>query len=213
MKKNKLKYVFENTEDSQLPHSHEEENKDFGSLLPTVDFENRTIYLIGEIEEKMLTWLIPVFSMMDESGKDPIIIRLSSHGGDIYVGMAIHDMIRHAKNNVIVEVFGYAFSIAAIILQAADLRVITENSEIMLHDGSITLSENIPINSNTLNSHTQNLNSLKDKICSIISKRSKIPLNKTKSWLEGETFFTAKEAYDNKLVDQVWRNSAVRRFK
>lgn len=68
-------------------------------------------------------------------GEKPITIIMNNPGGDVYHGMAIYDAIKSCKNHVTVKVYGHAMSMGSWILQAADHRIMTVNSRIMIHYG------------------------------------------------------------------------------
>lgn len=66
----------------------------------------------------------------------PITIIMNNLGGDVQHGMAIYDAIKACKSEVIIKVFGHAMSMGSIILQAADKRVMSPNSKVMIHYGT-----------------------------------------------------------------------------
>lgn len=71
----------------------------------------------------------------------PITIQMNNPGGEVVHGMAIYDAIRLCQNHVTVIVYGRAMSMGSIILQAADERIMTENSKFMIHYGYFGLSD------------------------------------------------------------------------
>jgi ATP-dependent Clp protease protease subunit len=100
-----------------------------------VNLETRTIFIVGEIDEELTRKFLINLHLLDATEGD-IKIWLSSEGGSESDGYAIFDAIRASKNKVIITVLGYAFSMAAVILQAADVRAATKRSRIMIHNGS-----------------------------------------------------------------------------
>ena len=72
----------------------------------------------------------------------PWTITINSGGGDAYAGCGLIDEIRSyaliggGKHEVEIRVRGQAASAAAMILQAADIRTIGQNSILMIHKGS-----------------------------------------------------------------------------
>ena len=75
------------------------------------------------------------FDVASRSGDKPIHIMMNNVGGEVTHGMAIYDAIEGCKNHVTIKVYGHAMSMGSIILQAADRRVMTKNSRIMIHYG------------------------------------------------------------------------------
>src|SRR5690606_35444036 len=63
---------------------------------------------------------------------DPLNIIINNRGGDIQHGLAIYDLIRACKSRVVAKVAGSAESMAAWIFQAADVRLMTPTSRLMV---------------------------------------------------------------------------------
>ena len=68
--------------------------------------------------------------------KGPITIIMNNPGGNWYHGMAIYDRITDSPCHVTVIGTGHVMSMASIILQAADKRLLSRNATILLHSGS-----------------------------------------------------------------------------
>lgn len=65
---------------------------------------------------------------------DEINLYLNSPGGEIWDGMAIFNVLKRHKAVVTGTVDGIAASMASVILQAADKRLVAEGSTVMIHD-------------------------------------------------------------------------------
>lgn len=72
--------------------------------------------------------------------KKPIVIHMKTSGGFWEEGMAIYDIIKACPLHVTILNYTHARSMSSIIFQAADKRVMMENSYFMFHRGSIELS-------------------------------------------------------------------------
>lgn len=72
--------------------------------------------------------------------EEPIRIMMNNQGGDTQHGLAIYDAIRNVSSPVHITVYGHAYSIAAWILQAGDVRRMSKHSSLMIHDGQGTKS-------------------------------------------------------------------------
>jgi ATP-dependent Clp endopeptidase proteolytic subunit ClpP len=64
-----------------------------------------------------------------------ITIKMNNVGGDIYHGLAIYDAIKACQNDVKIIVYGHAMSMGSFILQAADERIMSPMSRMMIHYG------------------------------------------------------------------------------
>lgn len=68
-----------------------------------------------------------------------VTVRLNSCGGDLYAGLAIHDVLRALPADVTVRVEGIAASAASVIACAGDRVVVTPGSILMVHEGALAL--------------------------------------------------------------------------
>lgn len=112
--------------------------------------ESREIYFHGhehdessEIEHRSTSKLIKNIHFLERQNSSPIVIYLLSEGGSIYDGYAIYDVIKNATSYITIVCCGYAHSMASIILQAADTRVVMPNCVMIIHHGMV-LHEGTP---------------------------------------------------------------------
>jgi ATP-dependent Clp endopeptidase proteolytic subunit ClpP len=92
------------------------------------------------VEAHMAERVIKAILVLSQTPDKPIRIILNSPGGFFYDGMAIYDAIKACPCHVVIEVLGHAMSMASIILQAADERIVHPNATLMIHDGSDSFS-------------------------------------------------------------------------
>ena len=116
---------------------------DYDLHIPT-----RTIYMgsvsIEEgnesgVDAKMAERVLKDLHILDhaaENGDKPINIIMNNPGGDWYHGMAIHNAIKTCRNYITIIAYGHAMSMGSIILQAADERILSEDSSLMMHYGT-----------------------------------------------------------------------------
>ena len=90
----------------------------------------------NEIDYASASRFIKNIKILNAGSKDPIMVILNTNGGDVVHGLAIYDAIKNSTAPVIIKVFGSASSIGAIILQAADERIMSPHSYLMFHKGS-----------------------------------------------------------------------------
>jgi ATP-dependent Clp endopeptidase proteolytic subunit ClpP len=115
-----------------------------------IDFDNRTIYMGSHfyddeggdsgVDFVMADRTVKSLVALDRiapGGDQPITIIMNNPGGDWYHGMAIYDAIKSCKNHVTIMVYGMAMSMGAVILQAADERVMAPNARFMIHYGTM----------------------------------------------------------------------------
>lgn len=185
---------------------------DYEIYIPT-----RTIYMgsvdndqeVGEsgTDGAMAERVIKALHILDSSapaGDKPITIIMNNPGGDEYHGMAIYDAIKGCNNHVTIIVYGHAMSMGSIILQAADRRVMAPNSRMMIHYGTWGIHD-----------HPQNVYKWADEgkkfdawmeqqyLTKIKEKNPEYTLKKVQELCKFDTFFTAKEAVDIGLADEI----------
>jgi len=179
--------------------------------------ETRTIYL-GSInydpehgesgtDGAMAERLIKGLHILDSSAPDgdkPITIIMNNPGGDVYHGLAIYDAIKACKNHITVKVFGHAMSMGSIILQAADRRIMAPNSKMMIHYGSWGINDHAK-NFQNWAVESKKFMSFMEQIYleKIQEKHSGFKLAKIKEMCDFDTVFTAKEALDLGLIDEI----------
>jgi ATP-dependent Clp protease protease subunit len=91
-------------------------------------------YLMTEKTIKGVTYLNTV-------SEKPIIIIMDSPGGDWYHSLAIYDIIKSTRCHITIIAVGYCCSAGSVVLQAADLRVISPSCMFLIHDGTTELSD------------------------------------------------------------------------
>ncbi len=127
-----------------------------------IDLYRRTIFLHsqeydhkGDGEDNGIDWkmsmkFIKNLHYLNKVGNDPIDVYMTSSGGDYYYGMAIYDAIKNSKSEINMYVYGYACSMASIILQAATKRYMSKNADFMIHYGDYSDKGSLPRVASTL---------------------------------------------------------------
>lgn len=143
--------------------------------------------------------------LLDQKVETPITIILNSLGGDSLHAMAIYDAIKTCKNQVSIKIYGYGMSSAAWILQAADKRIMSKNSRLMIHTGTIALGESHPETSKRwMDQFAKDEVIFEDILLEKIrEKKPKFTRQKLKNMLRFDTILTPQEALDLGLIDEV----------
>lgn len=100
--------------------------------------------LSSEVADVMTSRLIKSMVMLESISQDPILIILNSEGGYETSGIAIYDRIKQSPCEVTIRVYGSAMSMGSIILQAGDIRQMSPNSTLMIHDGDVNSIQGSP---------------------------------------------------------------------
>lgn len=154
---------------------------------------------------RMAETIIKTLSILGSQDQDkPITILLNNLGGDVYHGLAIYDAIKLCPSPIIIKAYGYVMSMGAIILQAADERVMAPNAKMMIHSGDTAVI-----------GHVKNVyrwveeGKKLDRTCELIlldkirEKHLVYKLKDLQKLLDFDTFLSAEEAVNLGLADRI----------
>jgi ATP-dependent Clp protease protease subunit len=177
-----------------------------------IHFETRSLYIKGahvegdetsnHIDAQAAENLIKGLKILENHGSNPITIYLNTVGGCVNQGFAIYDAIKSSSCEITVCGTGQVMSMGVIILQAADYRVLTPNTDVMIHDGENSVS-GIARNFERWSEYYK---TLRRKMYKILSERSG---RKETFWQQKmllDTILTAEQAVMYGLADKVLKN-------
>ena len=112
-----------------------------------IDVENREIYLHsylnGETEASVDYRSTIVFEKnlryLNLISLEPIFVHMHLPGGDWQDCLGIYDAIKNSKAKVAVLAYSKVESSSSVLFQAADLRILTPNTNFLIHYGSISV--------------------------------------------------------------------------
>lgn len=109
-----------------------------------VDLYHRRIYFGDadwvdgdEVNFSSISYAVRAIDKMLDISNRPIEIHMSSYGGDPYAMLALHDKIKESPCKFIFYGSGFIMSAATWIMAVCDERWLSNNTTIMVHDGSI----------------------------------------------------------------------------
>lgn len=136
---------------------------------------------------------------ISELDVDTITVRINSGGGDVYDALAILNALRSHPAEITTVVEGMAASAASYIAQAGNKVIVRPNAEIMIHDASgICIG-----NAERMSQYAEWLDRISDNIASIYAERAGGDTATWRDLMRAETWFTAEEAVESGLADQV----------
>lgn len=171
------------------------------TLVSGLQEETRTIYLVGEIDERNAFHFMAALSHLDATPGN-IRIVISSVGGDEEYGYAMYDAMRSVRNTIIAEGYGIVASMAAIVFQGADLRRLSPNCEYMVHHGSLHGAPE-EIQQDTVLKLAEQIESGNEKYYQILFDNSDLEWDEIVEHCKEEKWFTAKETVEAGLADEV----------
>ena len=150
-------------------------------------------------------WLFGGISAKDVAGqlagiKGPLDVHISSGGGDVFDGLAIAEAIRSYAGPVTTVVDGVAASIASVIAQAGQKRVMAPGSMMMIHDAWGFPDEP---NEAGLLKMAATLGKISDNLADQYAQRAGGTAQQWRQAMQAETWYTADEAVAAGLADEV----------
>lgn len=166
-----------------------------------IDWRSRTVWIVGELDAEKGYQYVPGIRLLDES-RGPIRVMVMSNGGNEGGGFAVFDTLRSLRNKVTTITYGHAYSIAALIFQAGDRRLMAPSAELMMHNGTIHLD-----GGDTNTDHIEDLakEAIKNngRYHRAIAQRAALDLQKVVDWCRQERYFSADEAVAEGLADGI----------
>ncbi|MBU8852098.1 ATP-dependent Clp endopeptidase, proteolytic subunit ClpP [Priestia megaterium] len=163
---------------------------------------DRVIMLTGEVTDEVATSIIAQLLFLDaENPEKDISIYINSPGGSITAGMAIFDTMQLIRADVSTLCIGLAASMGSVLLAGGKegKRFALPNSEVMIHQplgGAKGQAAEIEI-------RAKRILRLKDHLDELLAERTGQSLSTIKKDTDRDTFFTADEAKEYGLIDQI----------
>jgi ATP-dependent Clp protease protease subunit len=126
-------------------------------------------------------------------------IYINSPGGSVFDGVAIFNQLKRHKARKIVQIDGYAASIASVVAMAGDEIRIAKNGMMMIHDPwAIAIGS-----AADFRKMAESLDKVRESILGSYVDRSTSSEEQLSDWMAAETWFTAEEAVDAGLADML----------
>ena len=147
-------------------------------------------------------WGVSAQSVVDqirEMDAAEINVRINCRGGMVFEGIAIYNALRLHKANVHISIEGLAASIASVIAMAGDTVTIAENAMMMIHNPYGWATGD----AEAMRKTADVMDKIADSIAVSYTARTGKTIEEMKALMDSETWFTAQEALDMGLVDQI----------
>jgi ATP-dependent Clp protease protease subunit len=155
--------------------------------------EGRTIVLAREITlDAVQIFAEELHRLNAQSGGREIIVAITSPGGNLVAGLAIHDLISVNPVPVVTVAFGLAGSAGAIIFQAGHVRLMAPHSRLMIHRAKLDLQATV--DADDLDAAKQGILVRERIVDRLFARRTKNSVADVRKWCAEERVFTPKEA-------------------
>jgi ATP-dependent Clp protease protease subunit len=128
----------EEEEEEEREEPKKEEVKTPDGLLARM-LKARTVLVTGEVNQELAEKVISQLLLLDAESQEPIRVFITSNGGHVDSGFAIHDVMRYVRSEVISIGAGWVASIAVPILFGApkkENRLSLPNTRFLIHQPS-----------------------------------------------------------------------------
>ena len=172
-----------------------------GSLTEQLAFKSRFVMVFGEVDDKMARQTCERLILLSQESDAPIHMLLSSPGGHVESGDAIHDMIRFVRAPVTTIGSGWVASAGTHIFLAAPKarRVCLPNTRFMIHQpsgGAGGRASDIAI-------QAQEIIKMRERIARVIAKECGQKLERVMADIDRDHWMSAVEAIEYGLVARV----------
>jgi ATP-dependent Clp protease protease subunit len=133
------------------------------------------------------------------SGAREIRLRINSPGGEVFDGLAIHNMVARHPAKVTVTIDGLAASIASLIAMAGDTVQMPTNAMMLVHNPSGMVCAN----SADMPCMAHVLDKIRDRMVNTYAAKTGLDPQRLMALLDAETWMTAGEAKELGFADEV----------
>lgn len=164
-------------------------------------FKSRYVLVFGVVDDKLAHATCRRLLALSEESDAPITMLISSPGGHVESGDAIHDMIRFVRAPVTVVGTGWVASAGAHIFLAPpkERRLCLPNTRFMIHQpagGAGGQATDIAI-------QAKEILRTRERIARVISKQTGKPYDSVRVDIERDFWMSAQEAIDYGIVSRI----------
>jgi ATP-dependent Clp protease protease subunit len=172
-----------------------------GSLAEQLAFKSRFVLVFGEVDDKMARATCERLILLAQESDAPIHLLISSPGGHVESGDAIHDMIRFVRAPVTTIGSGWVASAGTHIFLAApkERRVCLPNTRFMIHQpagGAGGRASDIAI-------QAKEIIKTRERIARVIARETGHTLDKVLADMERDYWMSAEDAVAYGIVARV----------
>jgi len=184
----------------------EEAKDDTGRMEEQLSFKSRTVLVFGEINDKSAVAICRRLLALSEESDAPITMMISSPGGHVESGDAIHDMIGFVRAPITTVGTGWVGSAAAHIFLAPpkERRLCLPNTRFLIHQpagGAGGQATDIAI-------QAEQILKVRARIAKVIAAQTGQPLEKVSKDIERDFWMDAEAAIEYGIVSRIVRTQS-----
>ncbi|MCO5120127.1 MAG: ATP-dependent Clp protease proteolytic subunit [Burkholderiaceae bacterium] len=164
-------------------------------------FKSRYIMVFGEIDHKLAHAVCRRLLALSADSEAPITMLISSPGGHVESGDAIHDMIGFVRAPVVTVGAGWVASAAAHIFLAPpkERRLCLPNTRFMIHQpagGAGGRAADIAI-------QAREILKIRERIAAVIAAQTGQPIEKVRADIDRDYWMSAEESIEYGIVSRI----------
>ncbi|MEO3754920.1 ATP-dependent Clp protease proteolytic subunit [Streptomyces sp. B6B3] len=166
----------------------------------------RIIFLGQAVDDDIANRVTAQLLLLAADPDKDIYLYINSPGGSITAGMAIYDTMQYVKNDVVTIAMGLAASMGQFLLTAGapGKRYALPNAEVLIHQPSAGLAGS----ASDIKIHAEQLLRTKRKMAKLSAAHSGVSEEQWDRDADRDRWFSAEEARDYGLLDQVITSAA-----
>ena len=168
-------------------------------------FRSRTVVLFGAIDERAARDAAGRLMALDHESTDPITMMVSSPGGHVESGDAIHNAVRFVVSPVTMIGNGWVGSPATQVFLAApaERRLCLPHTRFLIHQPS----GGIGGRGTDIAIQAREILRIRERVASVVARETGQPLERVLADIERDHWLSADEAVDYGLVSRVVERS------
>lgn len=139
-----------------------------------------------------------VINKLKNANGQPVLIKISSGGGNVFAGCEIYDEIKNYKGDVTIEITGICASIAGVIAMAAKTKM-SPLAQFMMHNVSTSSNGDYRDMEHT----AEVLKKANKTIANAFIMKTGLKEEDIKNMMDRETWLTAEECKELGLIDEI----------
>ena len=162
------------------------------------------LYIFGDI----CAWAWPeigeqsgvtIVNQLKELDVDTINVHINSYGGDVAEGLAIHNVLREHKAQIVTICDGFACSAASVVFMAGDRRVMQPASLLMIHNAWTVAMGNAA----QLRKTADDIETITQASVEAYKKVATISEEEIKALMDAETWILPKDAVEYGFATEI----------
>jgi len=179
----------------------DDNDKAKGDGLSALMLKSRTVLINGEVDQELAEKAIQQLIILDTESHEPIRAIITSQGGHVDSGFAIHDVMRFIDSPVVTIGAGWVASIAVPILFGAtkEHRYTLPNTRYLLHQPSGGAGGQL----SDIRIEAQEILKIRERINHMIANETGQPVDKVQVDSDRNFWMNAEEALKYGLVSKI----------